>query len=231
SAGTVMCGLGLMGTAEFAKVRYAGPAIALSLGVALVAALTLTPALLRLLGQKVFWPGKPPRPTKKLRWATEEPEGLVWGWLSRFVSRHPVVTWSAAVLVLLPLALLGLKVRPNYRPTGELSATSDSVLGLGAIQRHFSVVETGPLTVLLSSSTDWTSPTDQEEIDHLSRCFAGMPGVAEVRSLTQPLGKPVPGLLASRRGARATDMFAQARLAALTHYVAAAHDGGATRHV
>src|SRR5207249_8548977 len=54
---------------------------------------------------------------------------------------------------------------------------------------------------------------------------------AEVRSLTQPLGKPVPGLLASRRGARGTDMFAQARLAALTHYVAAAHDGGATRHV
>src|SRR5262249_36110700 len=42
SAGTVMVGLGLMGLAEFAKVRYAGPAIALSLGVALLAALTLT---------------------------------------------------------------------------------------------------------------------------------------------------------------------------------------------
>ena len=51
SAGTVMVGLGLMGTAEFAKVRYAGPAIALSLGVALLASLTLTPALLRLFGK------------------------------------------------------------------------------------------------------------------------------------------------------------------------------------
>src|SRR5262249_57261489 len=57
SAGTVMVGLGLMATAEFAKVRYAGPAIALSLGVALVASLTLTPALLRLLGAAVFLPG------------------------------------------------------------------------------------------------------------------------------------------------------------------------------
>ncbi len=37
SAGTVMVGLGLMACAEFAKVRYAGPAIAVSLGVALVA--------------------------------------------------------------------------------------------------------------------------------------------------------------------------------------------------
>src|SRR5260370_35691137 len=45
SAGTVMVGLGLMAMAEFAKVRYAGPAIDLSLGVALRAALTLTPTL------------------------------------------------------------------------------------------------------------------------------------------------------------------------------------------
>src|SRR5262249_37477458 len=55
SAGTVICGLGLMGFAEFAKVRCAGPAIALSLAVALLASLTLTPALLQLLGRAVFW--------------------------------------------------------------------------------------------------------------------------------------------------------------------------------
>src|SRR5437660_1604852 len=56
SAATVMVGLGLMGMAEFAKVRYAGPAIALSLGVALLASLTLTPALLRPFGKAVFLP-------------------------------------------------------------------------------------------------------------------------------------------------------------------------------
>ena len=50
-----MVGLGLMGLAEFAKVRCAGPAIALSLGVALLASLTLTPALLRLMGRAMFW--------------------------------------------------------------------------------------------------------------------------------------------------------------------------------
>ena len=52
--------LGLMAMAEFAKVRYAGPAIALSLGVALLASLTLTPALLRLVGRFVFWPAAAP---------------------------------------------------------------------------------------------------------------------------------------------------------------------------
>ncbi len=230
SAGTVMCGLGLMGNAEFAKVRYAGPAIALSLGVALLAALTLTPALLSLTGRFVFWPGKPPARPKGLRVAGEEREGLVWGTLSRVVVRFPVLTWCFAVLLLLPLAVAGLSVRPNYRPTGELSPSSDSVCGLEVLQRHFAAGETGPLTVLLTSSTDWTSTLGQAEIDHLCRGFALLPGVAEVRSVTQPLGKPVSGLLTQRKGAFG-DMFAQARTAALTHYVSTARVNGETRHV
>src|SRR5579862_4348697 len=61
SAGTVICGLGLMALAEFAKVRCGGPAIAISLAVALAASLTLTPALLRILGPIAFWPSKPQR--------------------------------------------------------------------------------------------------------------------------------------------------------------------------
>jgi putative drug exporter of the RND superfamily len=233
SAGTVMCGLGLMGTAEFAKVRYAGPAIALSLGVALVASLTVTPALLRLLGKKVFWPGNAPRRLRKGRGPALERESVLWGTLSHMVARRPIAIWCLAVLVLLPFALLGLNVRPNYRATGELSPTSDSVLGLTAIQRHYPVGETGPLTVLLTSSTDWTTPTGQAEIDHLSRGFRGLPGVAEVRSLTQPLGTPVPNLFVNRPGGPGSfgDVFQKARETALSHYVSTASIEGQSRHV
>ena len=49
SAGTVIVGLGMLYFSSFAKVKYTGPTIALSLAVALLAALTLAPAMLAML--------------------------------------------------------------------------------------------------------------------------------------------------------------------------------------
>jgi RND superfamily putative drug exporter len=192
SAGTVICGLGLMGLAEFTKVRCAGPGIALGLGVALLAALTLTPALLCLLGKVVFWPCRPPqaRPLRVRRHRHAAESGL-WAWISHQVVARPVLIWAVAVLALLPLAVVGFRVTPSYRPTGQLSPSSDSLQGLAVLQRHFTAGETGPLTVLLSSTQDWDGTVGRIEIDHLCRGFARLDNVAEVRSLTQPLGKPL----------------------------------------
>ncbi len=89
--------------------------------------------------------------------------------------------------------------------------------------------------MLLVSTTDWTSPAGQAELDHLSRGFGRLPGVAEVRSLSQPLGKPVPGFNASSGGIGG--LFQHQRQIALDHYVstlAAEVDGQDTapvRHV
>ncbi len=192
SAGTVMVGLGLMAMAEFAKVRYAGPAIALSLGVALLASLTLTPALLSLLGRLVFWPGKAPSAVFRARLANlDAPQKLgLWDAISKFVARRPVLTWGVATLFLLPFVVLGMRVEPNYRATGELNASCPSLKGLASIQRHFTAGEIGPVQILITSSQDWTSHLGQREIERLSRAFAGVEGVAEVRSLVQPLGFP-----------------------------------------
>lgn len=190
SAGTVICGLGLMGFAEFAKVRCAGPAIALSLAVALAASLTLAPALLQLLGRAVFWPARlQVSPVPQSSGTTAD---ALWERISRGVVARPLLVWSAASLVLVPLVIIGLRVSPHYRPTGELSPQTSSVRGVATIQRHFTAGEIGPLTVLLASPTDWSTPAGRALIGHLSRGFGHLPNVAEVRSLTQPLGKPLP---------------------------------------
>ncbi len=181
----MICGLGLMAFAEFAKVRSGGPAIAIGLGVALVASLTLAPALLRIMGTAVFWPVGRPRLT------IGAPHETVWGWLSKQVTARPVTIWVTSVAILLPLAVLGFQVRAAYRATGELSANCQSVTGLSVVERHFNAGEVGPVTVLLESATDWAGPQGQAVLRHLSQGILHLDNIAEVRSFTQPLGQPI----------------------------------------
>jgi len=188
SAATVMVGLGLMGFADYGKIRSAGPVIALGLAVALLASLTLTPALLRLAGKTAFWP---------LRIAAEDsrdaPRGF-WEFASRQVVKRPLLIWSAALCLLLPFVGLGLGVTPTYKPTGDLSPNAASVRGLEVIEKRFPAGETGPITILLVSRHDWDTPTGRAAIDALCRGLPYLGNVSEVRSLTQPLGKPLPDL-------------------------------------
>ncbi|MCS7044869.1 MAG: MMPL family transporter [Gemmataceae bacterium] len=195
SAGTVMVGLGLMALAEFAKVRYAGPAIALALGVALVASLTLTPALLRLFGPRAFWPGAAPGtivPRSGRRCVTFR-LGF-WDWISRRVASRPATVWAVSVVVLIPLVIVGLGTPVSYRATNEVPPDSESLRGLAVVQRHFSPGAVGPVTILLAADADWTSDEGRRQLSHLSRGLARLPKVTEVRSLTQPLGFDLPEL-------------------------------------
>lgn len=194
SALTVICGLGFMVFAEFVKIRCGGPAIAVSLGVALLASMSLTPAMLYLLGPAVFWPGKPPG-------AGGPVQSGIWDVISHMVVARPKAIWIGAMLLLLPLAFLGLFAKASYRATAELNPNSSSILGLQAIQRHFPAGETGPLTVLIESPKSWRRPEGQEAISRLTQVFGSLPHISEVRSLTQPLGNHgTPALTASKNG-------------------------------
>ena len=189
SAGTVICGLGMMGFAEFGKIRCAGPVIALALAIGLAAALTLTPALLKLSGRRAFWPRTVERRLPGVQRRT------LWDAISRVVVRRPLLLLSLSLAVLIPPALVGLSVVPTFKPTGDLNPSSDSIVGLNAVQSRFTAGETGPISVLLIADFDWNTPQGREVIAFLSRGFSYLDNVAEVRSLTQPLGRPQPELV------------------------------------
>jgi RND superfamily putative drug exporter len=174
---------------------------------------------------------------RKNRPLIEEPAPRgAWAWISNVVVAQPLAVWCGAVLLLAPLAWVGYQVTPNYRPTGELSPDCDSLKGLQAIQQHFITGESGPITVLLASATDWNTPVGRAEIDHLSRGFARLDNVAEVRSLTRPLGSPLPelprlqtegpiGKLLRTVQPRLVDALGKAQKAAREHYTATLPDG------
>lgn len=56
SAATTMVGFSAQGVAEFGLYRTMGPALAISIAVTVLTALTLAPALMRLMGRWLFWP-------------------------------------------------------------------------------------------------------------------------------------------------------------------------------
>ena len=59
SAGTVIVGFTAQGVAKFGMFRTVGPAMAVAVAVTLVAGLTLTPALMRAFGRRLFFPAHP----------------------------------------------------------------------------------------------------------------------------------------------------------------------------
>jgi putative drug exporter of the RND superfamily len=61
SAATVVVGFASQGVAEFGLYRTTGPAMAVAVLITLAAGLTLTPALLAILGRRAFWPWRASR--------------------------------------------------------------------------------------------------------------------------------------------------------------------------
>ena len=182
SAATVVCGLGMMGFAEFGKIRCAGPVIAAGLAIGLVAVLTITPALLAIFGRAPFWPGQ-------VRLRVGRPRQGIWDRIALVVEKRPGRILAAGLIVLVPLAYVGLGVEPVFNPTGDLSPTSPGVRGMNELQKHFTPGETGPITILLESESAWSSPEGRALIESASHGLARLDDVAEVRSLTQPLGE------------------------------------------
>jgi RND superfamily putative drug exporter len=190
SAGTVVCGLGMMIFAEFVKIRYTGPAVAISLSVALVACLTLAPALLRAWGRVVFWPFHPQPATT----ASSDPERTefgtrLWEQLSHTIARRPLTIWGTSVLVMVPFAIWGLTLAPNYDFLAELSRDRESRRGSQMIQQHFAPGELGALAVLLDGKSDLTTPAGRQAIADLTDRLAKLSNVSYVRSLSRPIGQ------------------------------------------
>src|SRR6185312_9370441 len=118
SAGTVIVGLGMLWFSTFAKIRYSGPAIALSLSIALLASLTLAPVFLHWLRGAVFWPFKPPHhiagADKEQEALAQSPNSRFWAWVADTVVLHPGKILLASLIILVPFSVIGARTKASY---------------------------------------------------------------------------------------------------------------------
>jgi RND superfamily putative drug exporter len=132
SAGTVIVSLLTLAVAELTSTKGLGPVLAIGVAVALLAMLTLLPALLVIVSRWVFWPAQP-------RYGSAEPtvRGL-WARVGRRIAVRPRVTWvtTAVLLGVMALGLTGLKAS-GLTNAQSFRGRPDSVAGQAVLDRHF----------------------------------------------------------------------------------------------
>jgi RND superfamily putative drug exporter len=242
SAATVICGIGMLAFARFGKIREAGLTIPVCLILVLCAALTFGPSLMRLTGRWVFWPQRlserttdrrDSRPARLLR-RNLLPD--VWGKIGPALAGRPGLIWLTTVALMMPFAVVAVRHHNevDYDPLGGLPETAPSVVGVRALERHFPPGLLGPVTVLLrNDGVDFVSEPGMGLVRALTDQLVARKstfGIADVRSVTRPLGSTEAARAALARlplPPRAAELLVRTR--AVGHYVS--HAGELTGHV
>ncbi len=150
-----------------------GPALAIAVAVTLVAGLTLIPAIVSLLGTRVFWPSK--------AWRTEPKAARITA-VGNSLGRHPVryVAGAGGAMLLLSIAALGFSA--NFDLTGGSTASaSESSTYSQELLKGLPAGATQPTYVFLQSAGDTLTPAQ------LSDFGSSLTGVAGVGTVGEPV--------------------------------------------
>lgn len=143
SAGTVVAGLLCLLAADLNSTSGLGPVGAAGIGAALLVMLTFFPALLVVLGRRVFWPFVPRLGAEARR------SGSRWARLGELVDRRRVVSWAVPMVVLGGLSLGLVGANGSLPQLDQFArAVPDSVVGAKLIDERFPGQGGQPVTVM-----------------------------------------------------------------------------------
>ncbi|MGV0722625.1 MMPL family transporter [Mycolicibacterium elephantis] len=174
-AGAMLC-------LSFTRLPYfhtMGVPCAVGMFVAVIAALTLAPAVIVLGGRIGLF--EPKRQIASRGWRRV---GTV------------VVRWPGPILVAtVALALVGLLALPGYKTNYDLRnyipADVPTNVGYAAAERHFNPARLNPELLLVESDHDLRNSTDFLVIDKIAKAVFRVPGISRVQAITRPEGKPI----------------------------------------
>jgi RND superfamily putative drug exporter len=173
---TVLLGLTGMLLFEFMILRSVGLAGSIVVGLAVAAALTLLPALLSIIAQRID--------ALAVRRSNPSPDGDGrWARLARRVMDRPVAVLLPTLALLLLLGAPFLHVRFNAPDATILPPSVPSRAAFDLLQRQFGEGEFAPLTVALRTTGPATSPANLAAIYGWTRRLALDPRVTHVDSL------------------------------------------------
>jgi RND superfamily putative drug exporter len=183
SAVTVILGLLCLLASDLGSNRSLGPVAAVGIAAAFVAMTTLLPALLLLVGRRVFWP-RVPRPDGE----NVEGEG-VWPRVANALSRSPRRYAAASTLALVVLAGFAPTLDADGLAQEETFTTEvESVTGQQVIERHFAAGSGLPVVVVSRA----------DAADRVTEVLAQHPDVSAVEPLRSAGPQSAPRTLDGR---------------------------------
>ncbi|WP_067659411.1 MMPL family transporter [Nocardia harenae] len=169
AAGAVIIAFLALLLSTLGMFRAMGPALAIAVAVALAAGLTLVPAVVSLLGTKVFWPSK--------NWR-HEPTGTRFRAAGTALGARPALFAAVSGGVLLVLGVFALGFHPTFDlSSGSTSAESESVVYSRELVKGMPAGTTQPSDVLLRSGG---GALTAEQLGAYRSALAGVPGVGQV---------------------------------------------------
>lgn len=169
SGSTVIAGLMVLLLSDLSSNRGLGPVGSIGIASAMLAALTLLPALLIVFGRWIFWP-KVPRFDD-----VDEKLSGVWAKVGSFVDRKPRGIWVTTALILIVFAGFSTTLKSDgLAQTDAFTNRTDSVIGLEKLGEHFPSGEGTPVEIVV----------DQADIAAASAAIKGVKNVANVVPVT-----------------------------------------------
>lgn len=169
AAGAVIVAFLALLLSTMGMLRTMGPSLAISVAVALLAGLTLVPAVFSLLGTKAYWPSK--------AWK-KEPKHVLAGRVAALAARRPgaVAAVTGGVLAVLAVGVLGF--RAEFDTTSSLPDRLESVQAMKDMQRGFSAGQSDPTSVYLEK--DGGTALTKGELDAFGAELKKVDGVGQV---------------------------------------------------
>jgi RND superfamily putative drug exporter len=167
---------------HFTRLPYfqtLGVPLAIGIMVAVLASLTMAPAVLVIGGR--FGLLEPKRVARTRGW--------------RRVGTA-VVRWPGPILAAAcALALVGLIALPGYKTSYNdrkfLPKNIPAMEGFSAADRHFSQARMNPEILMLQADQDLRNSADMLIIERIARNIFHTPGIARVQTISRPLGTPI----------------------------------------
>ena len=153
SAGTVILGLLCLLLSDLNSNKALGPVGAIGIAFALIAALTMLPALLLAIGRAAFWPLRPKFGSAHPQVGTSSPKGL-WPRLGSGISKRPRWVWVVCVVLLLGASAGLLQLKASGTPqSAVVEGYSQARDGQTALGKHFPQGSGSPAVIVVAKGS------------------------------------------------------------------------------